>query len=112
MSSSVARPPSYTRTASCLRCAERLVLRLRLELALGDQPLQRLAQPLEAALHQLVVGLDEQHAEAGLGRDLHDAGAHETAADHPDVLDGHESFLWLEVERSYFERRPGSGAGS
>ena len=73
--------------------AQRLVLRLRLELALGHEALERLAQPLEAARDERVVGLDEQHVEAGLRRDLHDAGAHETAADHADVLDGHESFL-------------------
>src|SRR3989442_11784330 len=72
---------------------QRLVLRLRLELALGHEALERLAQPLEAARDERVVGLDEQHVEAGLRRDLHDAGAHETAAYHSDVLDGHESFL-------------------
>jgi hypothetical protein len=46
-------------------------------------------QPRESALDQRVVSLDEEDLEAGLGRDLHDARAHEAAPDDADVRDGH-----------------------
>src|SRR4029453_73690 len=61
----------------------------RLELAALHEPLERLVQPREPALDQLVVGLDEEDLEPGLRRHLHDAGAHETAPDDTDVGDGH-----------------------
>src|SRR5205809_868909 len=134
MSSSDARPPSYTRVAwgragpveprerlvlerlllghrlhheidglevlqprGTRDASERVVLGLRFELALGNEALQRLSQSLEATLDELVVGLDEEDAEAGLRGDLHDAGAHEPAADHTDVLDGHDPSCALRI---------------
>src|SRR4030095_3417104 len=66
-----------------------LVLGLGLDLSPGGQPFHRVAQTAEPALAEIVFGLYEEHREAGLGRDLHDARAHETATDHTDVLDGH-----------------------
>jgi len=73
--------------------AERLVLDPRFELAFGHEAVQRLAEPVEPALDEVVVGLDEEHLEARLRGHLHDARAHETAADDADVLDRHVSFL-------------------
>src|SRR5437868_11495075 len=77
--------------------SDRVVLGLRLELAPGSEALQRLSQSLEATLDELIVGLDEEDAEAGLRGDLHDAGAHEPAADHTDVLDGHDPSCALRI---------------
>jgi len=57
------------------------------------EALQRLAEPIEPALDELVVGLDEEHLESRLGGHLYDARAHETAPDDADVLDRHVSFL-------------------
>jgi len=71
---------------------EQGVLRSGVELALRHEPLERLAEPVQAPLGQLVVRLDDGHGESRLGRDLGDARAHETAADDADVLDGHVNF--------------------
>ena len=97
---------------------ERRVLGLRVELALHHEALERLAQSRERAPNQLVVGLDEQDLEAGLGRDLDDAGAHEPAPDDADVRDGHAMPRFARDRRDggmssgYFRARPGSGGGS
>src|ERR671935_124865 len=74
-------------------------------------PGRLVAAAIAVTFHELVIGLDEEHVVAGLRRHLHDPRAHEPAADHTDVLDGHESFPVVRVSAGGRGRaRAGRGA--
>src|SRR5215470_10892175 len=69
--------------------AHRLVLGPRLDLRLGHQALEALLDPAQALVEEGLVCFDHDGGEARLRRHLGDAGAHEPATDHTDLLDGH-----------------------
>src|SRR5262249_62195771 len=69
--------------------AHHLVLGPRLDLRLGHQALEALLDPAQTLVEEGLVRFDHDGGEARLRRHLGDAGAHEPATDHTDLLDGH-----------------------
>ena len=78
-----------------------------LDLALRGGSLQRLLQPAERGLGRLLGRLDDHHVLAGPRAHLGDAGPHQAATDHTDVLHDPPSGRLL---RRFHQCRFGAGA--
>ena len=68
---------------------EHRVLRLRVELALLHEPVERLPHAAQPTLQQLVVRFDDDGVEPRLRRDLHDPRPHEAAPNDPHRVNRH-----------------------
>src|SRR5215467_15874185 len=79
--------------------AHRLVLGPRFDPGLGDQAFQRFLDSAQALVEEGLIRLDHQGGEAGLRRHLRDARAHEPAADHTNLLDGHARAASWTIDR-------------
>ena len=69
--------------------SEYRVARLRVQLGLLDEAVERLPETAEPALQQRIVGFDDDGVETRLRRHLHDARAHEPTPDDADPFDVH-----------------------
>src|SRR5262249_29072057 len=79
--------------------AHRSVLGPRFDPGLGDQAFQRFLDSAQALVEERLIRLDHHGGEAGLRRYLRDAGAHEPAADHTNLLDGHARAASWTIDR-------------
>ena len=60
---------------------------------------EALVDAAETAVQELLLGLEHDHRAAALGRDLHDAVAHQAAAHHAHFLNRHEVLCPFRVSR-------------
>jgi acyl-CoA synthetase (AMP-forming)/AMP-acid ligase II len=83
------------------------------QLVLADQPLQAVADGLQAALHRRVVDVDHRDLQSAHGADLRDAVAHGAGADDADPCNAHDrapAGLLIDPATGHGEKRPGTSA--